>query len=102
MEISTQVVALLGLGAVLKYSYQVFCKGSIKSLGALITMFYMTIIYMLLSWPSFSYHGGQLVRVGVTLIFLDKIFVFFYDLLFRKWEETKGIKKVEEVEGYGG
>lgn len=88
MEISTQVVAILGIGAVLKYGYQVFYQKIYKGMGAFITMLYLTLVYFMLSEPGFSYHRGMMVRVGIILLFLDKILVFIFDLLLIKWYKS--------------
>lgn len=81
MEISTTVVSLLGVGATLKYAYKVFLKGNIKNVGALITTLYLTLVYIALSMESTTFHGGSFVRVGVVVLFIDKVLVFAYDLV---------------------
>lgn len=80
MEIPLEVVAILGFVASLKYAYKVFSKGDYKNIGALISTLYLTIVYVGLSIPGLLGHGSPLVRVGVAIVFIDKIIVFSYNL----------------------
>lgn len=80
MDIPLEVVAILGFGASLKYAYKVFSKGDYKNIGALISTLYLTFVYIALSIPNFTLHGSPLVRLGVTIVFVDKIIVFSYNL----------------------
>lgn len=84
MTIPPIAVVLLGVGATLKYAYQVIYKGELKNSGALLTMLYLTGVYILIAFPN-HYHAAGLVRIGICALFVDKIIVFCYDLLFRKW-----------------
>jgi len=72
-------VFLLGIGATLKYAWKVFRKHDLRNIGALTSTLYMTVLYWALS-SDFDFHGQSFVRVGVLLLFIDKIIVFLYDL----------------------
>lgn len=89
LEIPTVAVALLGFGATLKYAYKVFSKGQMKNYGAFISMLYLTLVYTYLTLSGSAMHGGPLVRVGIILIFLDKMIIFSYEL----WREIGICKK---------
>lgn len=89
LEIPAMAVALLGIGAVIKYSYQVFVLGISKNVGALVTMAYLTSIYIIMSIPGVDFKFGNYLRIGVVLLFLDKILVFAYDLMTRNKAKTE-------------
>lgn len=80
MEIPLVVVAILGIGATLKYAYKVFSKRDYKNIGALISTSYLTIVYLILSLDLLPIHGSPLVRLGIAVVFIDKIIVFSYNL----------------------
>jgi len=73
-------IFMLGIGATLKYAWKVFAKHDLKNIGALVSTAYITVLYWFISNPEIAFHGQPFVRVGVLLIFIDKIIVFLYDL----------------------
>jgi hypothetical protein len=80
MNIPEQVIVVLGIGAMLKETYNIAFRGSVKNIGSLVTAIYITAVYTALLIPGLIQHGGPFVRVGILLILLDKCLVFTYDL----------------------
>jgi hypothetical protein len=101
MEIPIATVAMLGFGATAAYLYKVM-NGDIKSIGAFASTLYLTIVYLLLLVPDLIGHGSPFVRLGILLVFLDKIIVFAYSLLHPKFTQTFGYIISKVMAGLGG
>lgn len=97
MDIPILAVCLLGIGASLKYTYRVVFHGMYKNIGSMVAIIYLTIVYISLLFPQATFHGGPFVRVGVTLLFIDKVLVFLYELHMAR----KAVKKMVTIGGGG-
>ena len=90
LTIPQEYIVVLGLIACAREAYNVFWIRKTRSIGSLFSFTYMTIVYMLLKWGaliSIEFHGGEFVRAGIFLIFLDKGIAFAYEIYSRrrKW-----------------
>ena len=79
INIPELAVVALGIGAAIKDFYKIFHTGSIKSIGSLVSVLYILLVYIMLYYNTIG-HGSPFVRVGITIILLDKVLVFTYDL----------------------
>jgi hypothetical protein len=95
MEIPLELVAILGLGASLKYAYKVFYNRDYKNIGALISTSYLTLVYTTLGLDLLAIHGSPLVRLGIVIVFIDKIIVFSYNLFQEIRIKRKNVKFTE-------
>jgi len=71
---------VLAFGVTLKYLYYVIKKGKIQSLGSLLTIIYLTIMFGH-SIFSDTVDTDIYIFAGIILVLLDKILSFLYDLI---------------------
>jgi len=91
-SIPPSLIVFLGMGASLKYFYQIFYKKDVKVLGAFLSTLYMTFVYIFIAIPN-DIHAQPFVRAGVMLIFIDKIIVFLSEI-FLEYSKKSKRKKV--------
>lgn len=79
MDLSIVAMVLLGIGASLKDVYQVLVRESVKNIGSLLATSFITASYM---WSIYRFDTptNPVIRLGLAMLFLDKIIVALYDL----------------------
>jgi len=88
LSMSTIPIILLGIGATAKYAWKILYKKDMKNIGAFVSTLYLTLVYVFILSP-LEFHGQSFVRIGVLMLFTDKVIVFIYDII----SEYKSKKK---------
>jgi hypothetical protein len=103
MEIPVIAVYILGIGACLKYVYQIAYKKNIKNIGTFVAILYLTMVYADLAFePQIDYvKTSPFIRVGITIIFLDQMISFIYELILEILKRKSSESLIDLEDRYG-
>jgi hypothetical protein len=100
--ISLAGLFFLGIGASLKYLYRVLVLKETRNVGSLMAILYLTVVYGLYHIPGAIDEIAPFARIGVAILFLDKILTFLYELgipILKKKNILKPCKKAGTTDG---